>query len=57
MGSFIGTTELLKALFEEKALAKSALIRISRKPTKIDACLKLADGVKIFSSSGLFFRK
>jgi hypothetical protein len=53
-GIFIGTTELLKALFEEKVLAKSALVRIGRHQTKIQPALNWPSSLKSFLQ-GIYF--
>jgi len=55
-GIFIGTTELLKAILEEKVLAKSALIRIGRQPTKIAPALNWPPSLKVFLQ-GIYFLK
>jgi hypothetical protein len=47
-GIFIGTTELLKALVEEKVMAKCALLRIGRRQTKIAPALNWPPSLKSF---------
>ncbi|MED4968088.1 hydantoinase/oxoprolinase N-terminal domain-containing protein [Heyndrickxia coagulans] len=39
-GIYIGTTELMNAVYDEKVLAKTALIRIARRPVNITPALK-----------------
>ncbi|XJZ27027.1 hydantoinase/oxoprolinase N-terminal domain-containing protein [Bacillota bacterium Lsc_1132] len=47
-GIFIGTTEFLKAFFEEKTMAKSALVRIGRRPTKVLPALNWPSSLRSF---------
>ncbi|WP_416876465.1 hydantoinase/oxoprolinase N-terminal domain-containing protein, partial [Kitasatospora sp. SC0581] len=39
-GIYIGTTELMNAVHDEKVLAKTALIRMARRPVHITPALK-----------------
>lgn len=53
-GIFIGTTELLKALYEEKMMAKCALVRIGSVPTKISPALNWPPSLRSFLK-GIYF--
>ncbi len=47
-GIFIGTTQVINALFEEKLIAKTALIRIGNKRSKITPALNWPPALKSF---------
>ncbi|GER67726.1 hydantoinase/oxoprolinase N-terminal domain-containing protein [Weizmannia acidilactici] len=47
-GIFVGTTELLNAVYEERTLAKTALIRIELQPSKIIPALNWPESLRSF---------